>query len=114
MREQLLAWLDAGCPNYMFDMEWGLAIITEPGTGPDEKPECGTVCCIAGYVAGQVGVRPKLNESANWNPNKNLDRAVQALRTKSPRLSGRQFQTNRIRFIEGDRLLPAVKITRIT
>ena len=48
------------------------------------------------------------------DPNKNLDRAMQALRTKSPRLTSLKFQTNRIRYIEGDRLLPAVKITRIT
>ena len=53
MRDKLLAWLDAGCPHYQFDMTWGLAIITEP--------ECGTVCCIAGYVA-----EPDTNTSSDW------------------------------------------------
>lgn len=65
MRDQLLAWLDAGCPHYMFDMNWGLAVITEPG--PETQPTCGTACCIGGYVAEQMGLNPLENQSAPWD-----------------------------------------------
>ena len=45
------------------------------------------------------------------DPNRNMDRAMQAIMRKSPRLANRSFRTTRIQYIEGDRLLPAVKIT---
>lgn len=46
------------------------------------------------------------------DPKRDLDRQMQSLRTKSPRLKGLEFETRRIQYIEGDRLLPAVAIRR--
>lgn len=66
MRDQLLAWLDAGAPegSPQFRMDWGLGEITEPGSGSELN--CGTVCCIAGFVALHAGLAPWENQSAPW------------------------------------------------
>lgn len=46
------------------------------------------------------------------DPNLNMDRAMQTITRRSPKLQGLTFHTSRVRYIEGDRLLPAVKIKR--
>lgn len=47
------------------------------------------------------------------DPNRNMDRAMQTITRRSTRLHGRTFKTARIQYIEGDRLMPAVKITAV-
>lgn len=46
------------------------------------------------------------------DPSQSLDRQLITLRTRSPALKEVNFRATRVRFIEGDRLLPGLKIIR--
>jgi hypothetical protein len=46
------------------------------------------------------------------DPNQNMDRQLQTIKLRSQFLKDMEFDVNRMRYIEGDRLLPAVKIRR--
>lgn len=48
------------------------------------------------------------------DPKRHMDRAMQTIVRRSARLDGTKFATTRTQYVEGDRLLPAVKITRVT
>lgn len=65
--QKLIDWLDAGAPHFIFDMRTDLESyyvqdlserlfqqVEAKGIG-----ECGTVCCIAGWAAQQMGVKPE-------------------------------------------------------
>lgn len=47
------------------------------------------------------------------DPKRTLDRNIITLRTRSPKIEGRLFATERKQYIEGDALLPILKVTRV-
>lgn len=55
--QKTLDWLDAGAPHVIFDMKVSVMPTERARTMNyisqeklNEKPECGTACCIAGYI----------------------------------------------------------------
>lgn len=46
------------------------------------------------------------------DPKRQLDRAIVTLRQRSRRLDDIQFTVRRVRYIDGDRLMPAIMIER--
>lgn len=57
-RQRLLTWLDNGAPGHTFDMTVGI-----------QQTDCGTACCIAGFVAlsKDPSLLPEEGDEGNWS-----------------------------------------------
>lgn len=69
----LIGWLDEGAPHVIFNMAYAYIELAELDEDLlwldpqiDEKPDCGTVCCMAGYINQRSGITQKQADEMGW------------------------------------------------
>jgi hypothetical protein len=84
----------------------GARAMTKRGrpTGPN-KPQKHSI--VAKILALKPGQSMMLDD-----PKRTMDRELITLRTRTPHLKGVTFTASRMQWIDGDRLRPAIRITR--